>query len=80
MIKISAEQMAALREAGLIKDKIVHGGNIVQQNNYTTANKTHKGRAKTYYVVEEFKIMKFLGLIRGGFTRRDRDVETRKHR
>lgn len=47
--------MIKLRKAGLIKEKTRSG-----EPNYYVANKQHPS-AKTYYVVEEYKILIFLG-------------------
>lgn len=52
---ISKRDMEKLRKAGLIKEKTKN-----QDPNYYVANKQHT-KAKTYYIVEEYKIMVFLG-------------------
>lgn len=59
MIRIDREDFDKLRKAGLIKFK-KHNSSP----NFYICNKDHKGKSKTYYVVEEFKILKFLGLIK----------------
>lgn len=58
MIKIDRTDFDRLREAGLIKFKTK-----TNSPNFYICNKEHMGRSKTYYVVEEYKILKFLGKI-----------------
>ena len=53
MLKISRSDMDALREAGLIKEG--------SEKNYTVTNRTKHSTQKNYYVVEEYRILKFLG-------------------
>ena len=62
MIKITKSQKKALENAGLIRYRKVVDGVEVQSPNIYVANREHLSRSKTYYVVEEAKIMKFLGL------------------
>ena len=62
MIKITKSQKEALESAGLIRYRKVKGGVEVESPNIYVANREHLSRSKTYYVVEEAKIMKFLGL------------------
>lgn len=62
MIKITKTQKEALEKAGLIKYRKVKNGIEVQSPNLYVANREHMGRDKTYYVVEEYKILQFLGL------------------
>lgn len=61
MIRITKTQKEKLEKAGLIKYRIVKNGIEVQSANLYVANKEHMSRSKTYYVVEEPKIMAFLG-------------------
>lgn len=61
MIKITKSQKEALENAGLIRYRKVKDGIEIQSPNIYVANREHMSRAKTYYVVEETKIMKFLG-------------------
>lgn len=58
--KITKEQWEELRKAGLIREKRKKNGIITQEPNFCIANRQHKSRAKTYFVVEEPRIMKFL--------------------
>lgn len=62
MIKITKSQKEALENAKLIRYRKVKGGIEVESPNIYVANREHLSRSKTYYVVEEPKIMKFLGL------------------
>lgn len=62
MIKITKSQREALEKAGLIRYRKVKNGIEVQAPNIYVANREHLSRSKCYYVVEEAKIMKFLGL------------------
>ena len=62
MIKITKSQKEALENAGLIRYRKVKGGIEIESPNIYVANREHLSRSKTYYVVEETKIMKFLGL------------------
>lgn len=64
MIKVSKTEIENLRKAGLLKDKITHKGITSQEANYVVVNKEHIGRDKSYYVVEEYKIMRYLGLVK----------------
>lgn len=59
MIKIDREDFDRLREAGLIKFKTNHSS-----PNFYICNKEHNGKSKTYYVVEDFKILKYLGIFK----------------
>ena len=56
MIRIDREDFDRLRKAGLIKFKTTSSS-----PNFYICNKEHKGKSKTYYVVEDFKILRFLG-------------------
>ena len=62
MIKISKSQKEALENAGLIRYRKVKDGIETESPNIYVANREHLSRSKTYYVVEEPRIMKFLGL------------------
>ena len=62
MIKITKSQKQALENAGLIRYRKVKGGVEVESPNIYVANREHLSRSKTYYVVEEPRIMRFLGL------------------
>ena len=62
MIKISKSQREALENAGLIRYRKVKDGIETESPNIYVANREHLSRSKAYYVVEEPKIMKFLGL------------------
>lgn len=62
MIRISKSQKEALENAGLIRYRKVKDGIEIESPNIYVANREHLSRSKTYYVVEEPKIMKFLGL------------------
>ena len=62
MIKISKSQKEALENAGLIRYRKVKDGIETESPNIYVANREHLARSKAYYVVEEPKIMKFLGL------------------
>ena len=62
MIKISKSKREALENAGLIRYRKVKDGIETESPNIYVANREHLSRSKAYYVVEEPKIMKFLGL------------------
>lgn len=62
LIKITKSQKEALEKAGLIRYRKVVNGIETQSPNIYVASREHLSRSKTYYVVEEPKIMKFLGL------------------
>lgn len=59
MIKIDREDFDKLRNSGLIKFKTGSSS-----PNFYICNKQHKGKSKTYYVVEEYKILRCLGLLK----------------
>lgn len=61
MIKITKSQRKALEEAGLIRYRKVKEGIEVESPNIYVASREHLSKSKTYYVVEEPRIMKFLG-------------------
>lgn len=61
MIKITKSQKEALEKAGLIRYRKVKEGIEIESPNIYVANREHMSRSKTYYIVEETKIMKFLG-------------------
>lgn len=63
LLQITREQKDNLEKAGLLKYKKTKRGRTISDANFYVASKTHKGNKKTYYVVEEYKILKFLGLI-----------------
>lgn len=62
LIRITKSEKEALENAGLIRYRKVKEGIEIQSPNIYVANREHLSRSKTYYVVEEPKIMKFLGL------------------
>ena len=64
LIKITRTQKDEMVKAGILRDKKTKNGITVEEANYVVANKEHCGRDKTYYVVEEYKVKKFLGLIK----------------
>lgn len=55
MIQVQKEEFDRLRKAGLIRDTIY-------DRNYTIINRGKKSSHKKYFVMEEKKIMTFLGL------------------
>lgn len=63
MIKISKNERNFLEDVGLIRyRKTNKNGIITQDANLVVCNKEHVGKnAKTYYVVETFEILAFLG-------------------
>lgn len=63
LIKISKNERNLLQDAGLIKERKVNkNGLITQDANLVVCNKEHVGKnSKTYYVVESFDILAFLG-------------------
>lgn len=62
MIRITKQEKEALEEAGLIRYRRQYGNRIVQDSNIVVTNREHVGKnVKTYYIVEEPEIMKFLG-------------------
>lgn len=56
MIQIEKEDFERLRKAGLIRDTLYN-------RNYTIINKGKKSHHKKYFVMEEKKILAFLGLL-----------------
>lgn len=64
LIKITRTQKDEMVKAGILRDKKTKNGITIEEANYVVANKEHCGRDKTYYVVEEYKVKKFLGLIK----------------
>ena len=64
MVRVSQSQKNKLEEAGLLKYRKVSNGIEIESPNFVVANREHKSRSKTYYVAEEYKILKFLGLLR----------------
>lgn len=63
MIKINKDERIALEVAGLIKyRKVNNRGNVTQDANLVVCNREHIGKnSKTYYVVESFEVLAFLG-------------------
>lgn len=64
LIKITRTQKDEMVKAGILRDKKTKNGLTVEEANYVVANREHCGRDKTYYVVEEYRVKKFLGLIK----------------
>ena len=62
MIRITKQERDALDSVGLLRYRKQYGNRVVQDSNLVVANKDHIGKnSKTYYIVEEPTIMKFLG-------------------
>ena len=62
MIRITKQERQALESVGLIRYRRQYGRQIVQDSNLVITNKDHVGKnCKTYYIVEEPNLMKFLG-------------------
>lgn len=59
MIAITKKERDDLQENGLLQFKKV--GVVKEDSNFYVANKTHKSRDKSYYVVETPEILKYLG-------------------
>ena len=64
MVKVTQAQKEKLEKAGLLRHRKTSNGIETQSPNFVVANREHMSRAKTYYVAEEFRILKFLGLIK----------------
>lgn len=60
MVRVSSAERKALEERGLLRHKRVKKGIVTQEPNFCITSKTHKSRAKTCYVAEEPRIMRFL--------------------
>ena len=65
LIRVSRYDKDRLEKAGLLKHKSKD-----QDPNFYVANREHTGRDKSYYVVENYDIMLFLGLIEAKKTKR----------
>ena len=66
MIRITKQEREALDSVGLIRYRRQYGKNILQDSNLLVKNREHIGKnSKTYYVVEEPAVMKFLGHYEG---------------
>lgn len=66
MIRITKQERDALEKVGLIRFRKQYGNKIVQDSNLVITNKDHVGKnSKTYYIVEEPTLMKFLGYYDG---------------
>lgn len=66
MIRITKQEREALDSVGLIRYRRQYGKNILQDSNLVVTNREHIGKnSKTYYVVEEPAVMKFLGHYEG---------------
>ena len=59
MEAISRTEVERLRKLGLLKTK--KAGRNPQEANFYVANKKHKSRAKTHYVVMDWTLMRALG-------------------
>lgn len=64
LVTVTKKEQKILEEKGFLKHRKVKQGRTIQEPNFYIASKTHKGRAKTCYVVEEPRIMRFLQKIR----------------
>lgn len=60
MIPINKFDKKRLEKVGLWRHK--REGRHSQESNFSVCNKRHKSRAKTYYIVEEIDVMRFLGM------------------
>lgn len=58
MVLINKFDKKRLEKAGLWKHK--QKGRFSQESNFSVCNKQHNSRAKTYYIVETFDVMRFL--------------------
>ena len=66
MVMINKQERQALDKYGLIKYKKVHNGVVVEEPSLVVTNKEHVGKnAKSYYVVESFPVLAFLGKLDG---------------
>lgn len=66
MIKITKQEREELERVGLIRYRRQYGHKIIQDSNLVITNREHVGKnSKTYYVVEEPNILKFLGRYEG---------------
>lgn len=62
MIRITKQEKESLESVGLIRYRIQRGNRIYQDSNLVVTNREHVGKnSKTYYVVEEPAILKYLG-------------------
>lgn len=60
MILINKIDKKRLEKVGLWKHK--RQGKFAQESNFSVCNKQHNSRAKTYYIVENEDVMRFLGI------------------
>ena len=60
MLPINKFDKKRLEKVGLWRHK--REGRYSQESNFSVCNKKHKSRAKTYYVVEELNVLRFLGM------------------
>lgn len=66
MIRITKQERDLLDKVGLIRYRRQFGNKILQDSNLVITNREHIGKnSKTYYIVEEPAIMKFLGYYDG---------------
>lgn len=66
MIRISKQEREMLEANGLIRYRKQWGNRITQDSNLVVTNREHVGKnSKTYYIVEEPHLMKFLGYYDG---------------
>lgn len=61
MKQVTKEDFELLKKAGLLRDQNSQHDNNAQRN-YVVSNKNKKSRHKTYFVMEDRKILNFLGL------------------
>lgn len=60
MVLINKIDKEKLEKVGLWKHK--RQGKFAQESNFSVCNKQHNSRAKTYYIVENEEVMRFLGM------------------
>ena len=66
MIRITKQEREALENVGLIRYRKQFGSRIIQDSNLVITNREHIGKnSKTYYIVEEPAVLKFLGYYDG---------------
>lgn len=66
MIRITKQERQALEKVGLVRYRKQYGYKIIQDSNLVVTNREHIGKnSKTYYIVEEPVVMRFLGYYDG---------------
>ena len=77
MVSVNSAERKALEEKGLLRHKKVSKGMVIQEPNFCITSKTHKSRAKTCYVAEEPRIMRFLENFKSKYNNKNNNFENK---